>query len=183
MASSAIPRPGLLSASCFQSRRQISPGSEGSVPPAGFNSHSRVGATAPADERRAPSWMIPRQISIGALQLLGLVALNFAGVWAVDKMALPIPGNLVGMVLLYALLALGIVRLSWFEAAGCFLIKHLAFFFVPITVGLMDAGSLFASRGVGIIVTLAASAVIGVMLAGWTSQLLLRKSHRTGGSS
>ena len=151
-------------------------------PPAGFNSYSRVGATAPAGERRAPSW-IPRQISIGALQILGLVALNFAGVWAVDKMALPIPGNLVGMVLLYALLALGIVRLSWFEAAGCFLIKHLAFFFVPITVGLMDAGSLFASRGVGIVLTLAASAVIGVMLAGWTSQLLLRKSHRTGAAS
>jgi holin-like protein len=85
------------------------------------------------------------------------------------------------MVLLYALLALGIVKLSWFEAAGSFLIRHLAFFFVPITVGLMDAGSLFASRGVGIIFTLAASAAIGVMLAGWISQLLLRKSWRTGG--
>ena len=132
--------------------------------------------------RRPPPWIL-QQISLGALQLLGLLTLNFAGVWAVEKMALPIPGNLVGMVLLYALLALGIVKLSWFEAAGCFLIRHLAFFFVPITVGLMDAGSLFATSGVGIILTLAASAVIGVMLAGWISQLLLRKSWRSGGAS
>jgi hypothetical protein len=29
----------------------------------------------------------------------------------------PIPGNLVGMVALYALLALGIVKLAWFETA------------------------------------------------------------------
>jgi holin-like protein len=155
-------------------------------PPTGFILYSAAGAIAPVGDagqvRRAPPWIL-RQISIGALQILGLVTLNFAGIRAVEKMALPIPGNLVGMVLLYAFLALGIVKLSWFEAAGCFLIRHLAFFFVPITVGLMDAGSLFASRGVGIILTLAASAAIGVMLAGWISQLLLSESCRTGGAS
>jgi holin-like protein len=131
--------------------------------------------------RRLPPWIL-RQISLGALQLFGLWTLNFAGVWVAEKMGLPIPGNVVGMVLLYALLALGIVKLSWFEAAGSFLIRHLAFFFVPITVGLMDAGSLFATHGVGIILTLAASAAIGVMLTGWISQLLLRKSWSTGGA-
>jgi holin-like protein len=126
---------------------------------------------------------ILRQLSLGALQIFGLWTLNFAGVWVVEKMALPIPGNLVGMALLYGLLALGIVKLSWFEAAGSFLIRHLAFFFIPITVGLMDSGSLFATHGVGIILTLAASAAIGVMLAGWISQLLLGKSWRMGGAS
>jgi holin-like protein len=155
-------------------------------PPTGFNLYSAAGAIVPAGDvgqvRRAPPWIL-RQISLGTLQIIGLVTLNFAGIWAVEKMALPIPGNLVGMVLLYAFLGLGIVKLSWFEATGCFLIRHLAFFFVPITVGLMDAGSLFASRGAGIILTLAASAVIGVMLSGWISQLLLRKSCRTGGAS
>jgi holin-like protein len=40
----------------------------------------------------------------------------------------------------------------------------------------MDAGSLFATHGVGIILTLAASAAVGIILAGWISQLLLRNS-------
>jgi holin-like protein len=154
---------------------------------AGFDLYpTPIGAIAPADGAdrvRRKLLRILRHISLGTLQVLGLVTLNLAGVWAVKTLALPIPGNLIGMVLLYALLALGIVRLSWFEAAGGFLIRHLAFFFVPITVGLMDAGSLFASRGVGIILTLAASATIGVMLAGWISQILLRESCRSGGTS
>ena len=48
--------------------------------------------------------------------------------------------------------------------------------FQAVGVGLMDAGSLFAAHGAGIILTLAASAAIGIMLTGWISQLLLRKS-------
>ena len=124
-----------------------------------------------------------REISFAAMQISALWALNCVGVWIVQKVALPLPGNLVGMVLLYSLLAVGVVKLSWFETAGALLVRHLAFFFVPITVGLMDAGSLFASHGVGIILTLAASAAVGIMLAGRISQFLLRQSRRAGGLS
>jgi holin-like protein len=118
-----------------------------------------------------------------SLQLLGLWTLNAVGIWIINKTALPIPGNLVGMVVLYGLLALGVIKLSWFEAAGSFLIRHLAFFFVPITVGLMNTEALFATHGIGIIVTLAVSAGIGLMLAGWVSQFLLRKPEQPGSTS
>ena len=120
------------------------------------------------------------QLAFAALQISALWALNFAGVWLEKRMVLPIPGNLVGMITLYALLALGIVKLAWFETAGSFLIRHLAFFFVPITVGLMNAGYLLAARGLAILLILAASAAVGILLAGWVSQVLLRKSPRTG---
>lgn len=117
------------------------------------------------------------------MQICGLWSLNIAGIWVVEKTSVPIPGNLVGMALLDALLTMGIVKLSWFEPAGPFLISHLAFFFVPITVGLMDTGSLFTTHIVEIMLTLAASAAIGTVLAGWISQLLFCKSWRTGGAS
>ena len=152
---------------------------------------ARAGPSAPSGNlaafaprgRSAPvsAWL--KGIAVISLQLTGLWAFNVAGVWVVNKAGLPIPGNLVGIVVLYAALELGVVKLSWFEAAGSFLIRHLAFFFVPITVGLMDTGSLFATHGVGIIVTLAVSAGIGVMLAGLVSQLLLRNPGHTGGRS
>jgi holin-like protein len=54
-----------------------------------------------------------------------------------------------------------------------FLIKHLAFFFVPITVGLMESGRLLAQYGIGIVVTLIASAAVGIVLSGLVSQVLL----------
>jgi holin-like protein len=138
------------------------------------------GAAGSTQRRQSETtWL--KGIAAIPLQLLGLWALNAAGVWVVEKTALPIPGNLVGMVVLYGLLALGVVKLSWFEASGSFLIRHLAFFFVPITVGLMNTGALFATHGIGIVVVLAVSAAIGVMLAGWISQLLFRKPGQAGG--
>ena len=78
---------------------------------------------------------------LGALQILGLWALNIAGNWVIEKTAVPIPGNLIGMVLLYALLAAGIVKLSWFEPAGSFLIRHLAFFFESSTFDALHGSS------------------------------------------
>jgi holin-like protein len=137
---------------------------------------------APSTKHRRFGLTVCTGLAVVSLQLLGLWAFTAAGGWLVAKTGLPVPGNLVGMGVFYALLALGIVKLSWFEATGSFLIRHLAFFFVPITVGLMNTQALFASRGVGIIVTLVFSAGIGVMLAGWTSQLLLRKPGQAGGA-
>jgi hypothetical protein len=52
------------------------------------------------------------KLSVVVLQILGLWGLNLAGVWAVDATALPIPGNLLGMVALYGLVALGVVKVS-----------------------------------------------------------------------
>jgi holin-like protein len=117
-----------------------------------------------------------QQAALVVLQLTGLWALNFAGVWSVQKAALPVPGNLVGMLALYALLALGVVKIAWFDLTGSFLIKHLAFFFVPITVGLMDSGPLLLARGVGVMVVLTVSAAFGILLAGFVSQALLART-------
>ena len=94
----------------------------------------------------------------------------------VQKTALPVPGNLVGMLALYALLALGVVKVDWFDLTGSFLIKHLAFFFVQITVGLMDSGPLLLAHGLGIMLVLTVSAAFGILLAGLVSQVLLAKT-------
>ncbi len=124
-----------------------------------------------------------QQAALVGLQLAGLWLLNFAGVWAVQKAALPVPGNLVGMLALYALLAFGIVKVDWFDLTGSFLIKHLAFFFVPITVGLMNSGPLLLAHGLGIMLVLTVSAAFGILLAGFVSQVLLAKTWRRGEGS
>jgi holin-like protein len=93
---------------------------------------------------------------------------------------------MLGMVLLFVLLCLGAVRLEWIEAGASLLLSHLAFFFVPIAVGLMDLGDVWRSSGLALLFILVASAAAGILFAGLVTHLLavrqrtdLRRSART----
>jgi holin-like protein len=87
----------------------------------------------------------------------------------------PLPGNLVGMLLLLALLRVGLVRLEHVEEAAGLLLKHLNLFFIPLAVGLMAWGSLLGTNGVGLGVSLAGSAVVCLVVAGAVGQQLARR--------
>jgi holin-like protein len=79
------------------------------------------------------------------------------------------------MFLLFGLLSTRAVRVEWIEECTSFLTRHLAFFFVPITVGLMAYGSLLKQDGAAILVTLVASAAAGMAVTGLTAQVLARR--------
>ena len=121
-----------------------------------------------------------RQAGIVGLQLLGLWAFSVGGTLGVRALGLPVPGNLAGMILLYALLSLGIIKTAWFDATGSFLVKHLAFFFIPVAVGVMDAGGLLAVHGIAITLTLILSAVLGIALSGVVAQGLAGRGQGRG---
>ena len=108
-------------------------------------------------------------------QLLGLLVLNYAGYAMASALHLPLPGNLVGMLLLLALLVTGALPLRWVEGSAALLTRHLAFFFIPITVGLMSFADLFLETGPAILVTLVLSAAAGICVVGLSAQTLGRR--------
>jgi len=98
----------------------------------------------------------------------------------VTRLHLRVPANIVGMLLLFTLLCTGIVKERWVSGATTLLTRHLAFFFIPITVGLMGLTDVFVTSGAAIVITLVVSAVLGICVAGFTSQALAaRKRRRT----
>ncbi len=125
---------------------------------------------------RAPGLGRSRRVHRG-LRLVGqfalLVLLFHVGTALVRITALPLPGNLVGMLLLLALLYLGVLRLEQVQDLAVLALKHLNFFFVPFAVGLMSWTGLLATSGValalsfigGMIVCLAVTGLIGQHLA------------------
>jgi holin-like protein len=119
-----------------------------------------------------------RRAILLAIQLAALLLISKAGYAAATALSLPVPGNLLGMLLLLGLLASGAVRMRWIEGSAALLLRHLAFFFVPITVGLMGFTTLLASDGAAILLTLIVSAAIGLCVAGFTSQALVMRSRR-----
>ena len=105
-------------------------------------------------------------------QVAGLFVINKAGYVIADALHLPVPGNLLGMLFLLLLLGTGLVPVRWIEASAALLLRHLAFFFVPITVGLIGFADVFRDNGPAILVTLVTSAAAGIFVAGLSSQRL-----------
>ncbi|AVX21101.1 holin-like protein [Carboxydocella sporoproducens DSM 16521] len=87
----------------------------------------------------------------------------------------PIPGNVLGMSLLFFALVSGLIPLAWIEAGANLLLKHLAFFFIPISVGLMAWGHLFRQAGLQLFLALLISAAVTILVTGYTAQRLGRK--------
>jgi len=89
----------------------------------------------------------------------------------VTRLHLRVPGNIVGMLLLLALLSTGVVQERWVAAAAGLLTKHLAFFFIPIAVGLMDWGGLLWQVGHWLLLAIVVSSVAGMAVSGGLIQL------------
>src|SRR5262245_49321624 len=79
----------------------------------------------------------------------------------VAYLGLRIPGNIVGLALLFVLLRGGIVKERWVSGGATLLTRHLAFFFIPITVGLMGLKDVFVVNGAAIVITLVVGVVFG----------------------
>jgi len=125
---------------------------------------------------RAPAVAV---IKVGA-QIVVLWVIFAVSNAVVARLGLRIPGNIVGLALLFVVLSAGIVKERWVSGATTLLTRHLAFFFIPITVGLMGLMDVFVANGAAIVITLVVSAVLGICVAGFTSQALAaRKRRRT----
>jgi len=90
---------------------------------------------------------------------------------------LPIPGNVIGMVILTTALMLGIVRIEQVKPVADGLLKYLALLFVPPGVGLLLYGDVLKASWLAIGVSLVVSTVIVLGAVGALQQYLERRRH------
>lgn len=98
-----------------------------------------------------------------------LFSLSTFGNWIVETFSWKVPGSVIGMVLLLTLLMTKVIRVDWIEDSAGFLTKHLAFFFIPIAVGLMAYGTLLKTAGIPLLITLLISLTIGIVVTAFIS--------------
>lgn len=72
-------------------------------------------------------------------QLMVILAAYFLGVLMQLVFNLPIPGTVLGLVLLFLALFFGIVKIEMIEDICEVLISHMSFLFIPAGVGLMTS--------------------------------------------
>ncbi|WP_018884009.1 CidA/LrgA family protein [Paenibacillus massiliensis] len=91
------------------------------------------------------------KIAQGILQI-GVLLLFSVGMNAlVGWLHWPIPGSIVGMLLLFILLQTKVIRLSWIEIGASWLLAELLLFFIPSAVGVMDYLPLLEHDGMSIL--------------------------------
>jgi holin-like protein len=84
-----------------------------------------------------------------------------------DLLELPLPGSVLGMLLLWAALEAGVVRLAWIDRGAGALLAILGLLFVPAGVGVIeyaDAGAVWLGVGAvivgGVLITLAVTGFV-----------------------
>ncbi|WP_153301525.1 CidA/LrgA family protein [Endozoicomonas arenosclerae] len=112
---------------------------------------------------------------------LSSVVILMACLWTGDLVSVWIghvlPGSIIGMLLLAALLGSGLIRLSWVEAGAGFLVRWMSLLFVPIGVGVIDQLDLLASSLGALLITSIVGTVIIMAVAGWLFQWLERSQQ------
>ena len=89
---------------------------------------------------------------------------------------IPLPGNVLGVIVLFFLLLTGIVKESHISLAAEFLLRHLVFFFVPIAVGLMQWGSVFYDYGWVLAAAIVGSTALPLVIVGFMARGLRRRA-------
>lgn len=112
-----------------------------------------------------------------------LLGFNFLGVGLQQLLHLPIPGNVLGLILFIGSLFLKIIKLEWVEASAQFLLQHMAMFFVPLMVGTMVFLPILKQNALSIIVGLVGSSLITMAVTGWVTAYVARGKHQTGTGS
>jgi len=108
-----------------------------------------------------------------------LIGLQFLGTLLVDAFGLPIPGNVIGMLLLFAALRAGLVKVEWVREGAELLLSHLALLFVPAGVGVMVYFDLIAREWLPIVLATLLSTFVVMAVTGWTAAALEKRGGRT----
>ncbi|WP_282935467.1 CidA/LrgA family protein [Paenibacillus sp. RC67] len=111
-----------------------------------------------------------------------LVGFYFLGYVLHGAAHIPLPANVIGLILFTVCLFLKLVKLEWVEDAGEFLIKHMLLFFIPFVVGTMVFFHYIGVYAVQLLVSLFASTAGVLLVSGWTVKLMNRKGEKQSDS-
>jgi holin-like protein len=97
------------------------------------------------------------------LQLLIILAFLLLGYGTANIFHIPLPGSVVGMILLFVFLITGILKVSWIEKVASFQLKHLTLLFIPPIVSLFLSSALGEIFNLYILIILVISSLCSML--------------------
>ncbi len=109
-------------------------------------------------------------VQIGILNIF-----YYMGVGIVALLHVPLPGSVIGLLLLALSLNFKIIKVEYIQDGAGFLIGVLTLFFIPATVGVIDYPELFSTTGLLIMLAVIVSTLISIYVTGLLSQMVEKK--------
>lgn len=116
-------------------------------------------------------------------QFLRILAFTLAGELLQRLVPLPIPASVYGLVLLFAALNTGLVKLEQVKDAGGFLISILPILFVSPAVGILDNWEAIRGALIPILALTLLSTVLTFGIAGRATQAMMGKEEKPNDGS
>ncbi|MFC5404877.1 CidA/LrgA family protein [Cohnella soli] len=113
--------------------------------------------------------------------MLGLAILfgyELLGYGIHEFLGMPLPANVIGLILLFVSLTRGWVKLEWIEQPARFLLRHMMIFFAPTIVGVLVFADRLGEEWVAVTASLAGSAFVVLLVTGWMTTRLAKEGRR-----
>lgn len=111
-------------------------------------------------------------------QFCVILLVSFIGEALKWMLPFPVPGSIYGMVLLFVLLCLGVIKLEHVQDVADFLIEIMPILFVSAGVRLMDAWDILQPILLPVVIIMLVTTVIVMVVAGHGTQFVIRYKQK-----
>ncbi len=118
------------------------------------------------------------QYIIISSQVILLCGISLLGNCIAQFLHLSIPGNILGLGVLFFLMERKIISLNWIENGANFLIAELLLFFIPSAIGVIQFQGLLISQFVNLSIVIVLSTLVVVLFVGLLTETILRYNKR-----
>jgi holin-like protein len=106
-------------------------------------------------------------------ELTIILFITFLGETLSKTLSLPLPGTVVGMLLLLACLITKIIKVDSLKITSNYMLDNLAFFFLPAGVGIISSLNILSGNTLKILTVIIASTLVVTVVTGLTVQGLI----------
>ncbi|WP_181347574.1 CidA/LrgA family protein [Thalassobacillus sp. CUG 92003] len=110
------------------------------------------------------------------VQIAMLYGFYFLGEQFQHVLNLPIPGSIVGLLVLFGALLVKAIPVTWIEEGAGTLLHYLTLLFVPATVGVINYLYFFSGKNIGLVLIVMVSTLITMLASGTVSQIFANKT-------
>ena len=109
--------------------------------------------------------------------ILVLIGFQLAGEWLAGLLDLPVPGPIIGMLLLLTVLLIIKKTPVSLNKASSALLPYLPLFIIPASVGIMNYWDILQQQWLALTLAIVGSLILGFLITPWVMQLLLNKQR------